>query len=129
MRIWLMMALLGGCSMGADLDAGKAAVGEFHQRYDKGYFAAIDAAAGDEIKAAPGGLTPVLTTVQARLGKVKTSNQTGFNDRVDNGDHRLELSYDTSFEKAPGTEQFVFLLSSGKPVLIGYHVNSAALLN
>lgn len=127
--IMAALVLLGGCSMSADINAGKAAVDQFHQLYGAGDFAAIDAAAGPEIQAAPGGLTPVLTAVRDKLGNVKSASQTGFNDRVDNGDHRLELSYDTKFDKGSGTEQFVFRMADGKPIPIGYHVNSAALLN
>ncbi|MBN8815193.1 MAG: hypothetical protein J0J06_07075 [Sphingomonas sp.] len=118
---------LGGCSMGEDLSSGGTAVDVFHRQYDGAQFAAIDAAAGAEIKATPGGLAPILERIHARLGNVKSSNRTGFNDRVDNGDHRLELTYDTTFEKGAGDEEFVFRMTDGKPVLIGYHVKSDAL--
>lgn len=119
---------LAGCSMGQDISAGGAAVDRFHSQLNAGQFEAIDAAAGPEIKAAPGGFAPILAQAHAKLGNVKSSNRTGFNDRYDNGDHRLEMVYDTKFDKGDGTEQFVYRFVSGKAVLIGYHVNSNALL-
>ncbi|MDB5678704.1 hypothetical protein [Sphingomonas bacterium] len=128
-RIFMLAALaLGGCSMGQDLTSGGAAVDDFHRRMDAGQFAEIDAAAGPEIKATPGGFAPILSAVHAKLGNVKSSSRSGFNDRYDNGDHRLELVYDTKFDKGDGVEQFIYRLVDGKTVLIGYHVNSNALM-
>lgn len=118
---------LAGCSMGQDIASGGAAVDAFHKQYDAAQFAAIDAGAGAEIKAAPGGLAPILEQIHARLGNVKSTTRTGFNDAVNNGDHRLELHYSTKFEKGDGDEEFVFRLIDGKPVLIGYHIKSDAL--
>lgn len=123
----LAAVALAGCSMGQDLASGGAAVDAFHRQMDAGQFAAIDAAAGAEIKASPGGLAPILEQVHARLGKVKSTARTGFNDAVNNGDHRLELSYKTVFERGEGDEEFIFRMIEGKPVLIGYHVKSDAL--
>ncbi len=118
---------LAGCSMGQDLSTGGAAVDAFHNQLDAGQFDAITAAAGPEIQAVPGGFAPVLGQIHARLGKVKSSTRTGFNDSVDNGDHRLELTYDTKFERGDGKEEFVFRMINGKSVLAGYHVKSDAL--
>ena len=128
-RIFMLTVLaLGGCSMGQDLTSGGAAVDDFHRRMDAGQFAAIDDAAGPEIKATPGGFAPILAIVHTKLGNAKSSSRTGFNDRYDNGDHRLELVYDTKFDKGDGVEQFIYRLVGGKAVLVGYHVNSNALM-
>jgi hypothetical protein len=118
---------LGGCSVGQDLSSGGTAVEDFHRQLNAGQFAAIESAADTEIKAVPGGFAPVLDHIHARLGKVMSSTRTGFNDRVDNGDHRLDLVYGTKFEKGDGVEEFVFRIVDGKPVLAGYHVKSDAL--
>lgn len=118
---------LGGCSMGQDLTAGGKAVDDFHRQLDAGETAAIEAAAGPEIKAMAGGFAAVLDQVHRRLGKVNSSTRTGFNDSIDNGDHRLELTYDTKFERGDGDEEFVFRMIDGQPVLAGYHVKSDAL--
>lgn len=118
---------LGGCSMGQGLATGGKAVDDFHRQLDAGQSAAIEAATGPEIKAMAGGFAVVLDQVHRRLGKVKSSTRTGFNDSIDNGDHRLELTYDTKFERGDGDEEFVFRMIDGKPVLAGYHVNSDAL--
>ena len=118
---------LAGCSMSQDLSSGGTAVDEFHRQFNGGHFAAIDAAAGSEIKATAGGFAPILEHIHARLGNVKSSTRTGFNDRIDNGDHRLDLIYDTKFERGDGVEEFVFSIDNGKAVLAGYHVKSDAL--
>jgi len=124
----MIMALaLAGCSMGQDLSSGGTAVDDFHRKLDSGQSAAIESAAGPEIKAMAGGFAAVLDQIHRRLGNVKSSTRTGFNDRVDNGDHRLELTYDTKFERGEGDEEFVFRIIDGKPVLAGYHIKSDAL--
>jgi hypothetical protein len=118
---------LGGCSMGQDLSSGGTAVEDFHRKLDGGQSAAIEAGADSEIKAMAGGFAAILDQIHRRLGNVKSSTRTGFNDRVDNGDHRLELTYDTKFERGEGAEEFVFRMIDGKPLLAGYHVKSDAL--
>ncbi|QDZ07127.1 hypothetical protein FPZ24_06215 [Sphingomonas panacisoli] len=123
----LAAAALGGCSMGQDLSSGGAAVDAFHSQMNAGQFAAIAAGAGPEIQATAGGFAPILEQIHARLGNVKSTSRTGFNDRVDNGEHRLELTYDTKFDRGDGAEEFVFRMAKGKPLLIGYHVKSDAL--
>jgi hypothetical protein len=74
-----------------------------------------------------GGFAAILDQIHRRLGNVKSSTRMGFNDSVDNGDHRLELTYDTKFERGEGAEEFVFRIIDGKPLLAGYHVKSDAL--
>lgn len=122
-----VVLLLTGCSMGKDLSSGGAAVDDFHRQLDSGQTAAIEAAAGAEIKAMGSGLAQLLDQIHARLGNVKSASRTGFNDSIDNGDHRLQLTYATKFERGEGDEEFVFRMNGGKPVLIGYHVKSDAL--
>src|SRR3982750_1048665 len=68
---------LSGCSMGKDLSSGGTAVDDFHRKLDAGQFAAVEAAAGPEIKAMNGGFAAVLEQIHARLGKVTSTTRTG----------------------------------------------------
>ena len=121
-------AALTGCSMGQDMSVTDAAVADFHAKLNNGQFAAIAAAAGPEMK--NGGIDfPVLVEkIHAKLGTFRSTARQGFNDNINNGDHTFTASYASVYSTGPATENFVYRLNGGKPVLIGYHVESAALL-
>ncbi|THD35268.1 MAG: DUF4019 domain-containing protein [Sphingomonas sp.] len=120
--------VLGGCSMGADVKAGGDAVAAFHKQLDAGQSAAIEAAAGPEMKTTPGQFIQLLDAVHRKLGASGASQQVGFNDAVNPGGHFLTLNYQTTFAKGPATETFVYRIDGGKAVLAGYNINSQALI-
>ncbi len=119
---------LAGCSMGKDMSATETAIGDFHQKLDAGQFAAITDAAGPELKGGTTDFNALLEAVHRKLGKFKSTVRQGFNDNYNNGDHLFTANYASVYDTGPATENFVFRMNSGKPVLVGYHVESAALL-
>jgi hypothetical protein len=121
-------AALAGCSMGQDMSATDSAVADFHAKLNNGQFAAIADASGPEIKNGATNFTAFIEAIHAKLGTFKSTARSGFNDNVNNGDHTFTTSYASVYSSGPATENFVYRLNSGKPVLIGYHVESAALL-
>lgn len=121
----LTAATLAGCSMGQDMSVTDSAVAEFHAKLNNGQFAAIVAAAGPEMKSSG---PEFVERIHTKLGMFRSTSRQGFNDNIINGDHTFTASYASVYSTGPATENFVYRLNSGKPVLIGYHVESAALL-
>ena len=117
-----------GCSMGQDMTTTDAAVADFHAKMNGGQFKAITDASGPEIKNGGGDFTGLVEKLHAKLGAFKSTSRTGFSDNVNNGDHTFTASYASIYSSGPATENFVYRLHGGKPVLIGYHVESAAWL-
>lgn len=121
----VIAATLAGCSMGQDMSVTDSAVAEFHAKLNNGQFAAIVAAAGPEMKSSG---PEFVERIHTKLGMFRSTSRQGFNDNIINGDHTFTASYASVYSTGPATESFVYRLNSGKPVLIGYHVESAALL-
>jgi hypothetical protein len=121
-------AALAGCSMGQDLSAADSAVADFHAKLNAGQFKAITDASGPEIKTGSVDFTQLIAAVHTKLGTFRSTSRQGFNDNINNGDHTFTASYASVYSTGPATENFVYRLNGGKPVLIGYHVESAALL-
>jgi hypothetical protein len=117
-----------GCSMGQDLTTTDAAVADFHAKLNGGQFKAITDAAGPEIKTGGTDFTGLVEAIHTKLGTFKSTTRQGFNDNYNNGDHLFTTTYASVYSSGPATENFVYRMSGGKAVLIGYHVESAALL-
>jgi hypothetical protein len=130
MRIWpLLTALslaLAGCSAGQDKAAAEAGVQSFREMLGAGRYAEIYRAAGHEFRQTGSEESAVrfLQSVRERLGAVRSANQTGWRVNYGNGGSVTVLNYATEFERGRGTEEFVYRVDGGQPVLIGYHVNS-----
>jgi len=121
-------AALAACSMGQDMSAADSAVADFHAKLNAGQFEAITDASGPEIKNGDVDFAQLIAAVHTKLGTFRSTSRQGFNDNINNDDHTFTASYASVYSTGPATENFVYRLSGGKPVLIGYHVESAALL-
>jgi hypothetical protein len=131
MRFAMVLAAsvaLAGCSMGQDLAVTDSAVADFHAKLNGGQFKAIADASGPEIKNGSTDFGGLIEAIHTKLGTFKSTTRSGFNDNINNGDHTFTTSYASVYSSGPATENFVYRLNSGKPVLIGYHVESAVLL-
>jgi len=130
MRFVLVIAAalaLAGCNMGKDMSVTDAAIADFHGKLDSGQFAAITDATGPEIKNSGTDFNALLEMVHTRLGAFKSTERQGFSDNVNNGDHTFSATYASVYANGKATENFVYRLSDGKAVLVGYHVDSPAL--
>jgi hypothetical protein len=131
MRFAILLAAsvaLAGCSMGQDMSATDSAVADFHAKLNAGQFKAITDASGPEIKNGSTDFGGLIERIHTDLGTFKSAARSGFNDNINNGDHLFTATYASVYSSGPASENFVYRLNSGKPVLIGYHVESAALL-
>ena len=106
------------------------AVTEFHRQLDDGRHREIYEAAGSELKQATteGEFTRLLATVRERLGAIRSTSQQGWHVNAGTGGTLVTLTYETQFASAPGTEQFVYRIDGERALLIGYHINSNALI-
>ncbi len=117
-----------GCSMKEDMSVTDTAIADFHARLNAGQLAAIVDAAGPEIKAGSADFAELLGAIHTKLGTFKSTTRQGFNDNYNNGDHLFTSTYTSVYASGPATENFVYRLNGGKPILVGYHVESRALL-
>jgi hypothetical protein len=133
MRYIVLMVLglaLAACSPSKDLPAADHAVAQFHQQLDAGQFQAIYDQSDSAMKAAAPApkLIALLDAVHRKLGTVKSSARQGWNDTVNMQGHFLTTGYKTSFVKGDGVETFVFRVSGKQAALVGYNINSDALI-
>lgn len=119
---------------GCDAMKGKAtaenAVIAFHDSLDKGDFESLYTAADPDLRAAATekDFLALLGAVHRKLGNVKASNETNFAINSYNLDTRITLQYNTTFDGGDGTETFVYRMKGDQVALVGYNINSLAML-
>jgi len=131
-RMILAIAVIGlaGCLAADDLPAANQAVTRFHQMLDAGQFQQIYDQSATEMRQATTGpkLVALLAAVNRKLGTVKSTAQQGWNDQINPGGHFLTIGYKTSFARADGVETFTFRIADKQAKLVGYNINSDALI-
>ena len=121
---------LAACSSPADIRSAQAAVGQFHQALNAGGFDAIYDQSAPAMKAA----TPrdkfvkFLAAVHRKLGVAGATADQGFNVNYSTSGQFVTLTYATTYANGPAQESFVFRLDHGAASLVGYHINSDALI-
>ena len=134
MRVVLLALLLSlcapACFLAVDTGPAEAEVEHFHRLLDGGRFQEFYAETGDEFKAASKQeeFVPILEAVHRKLGTVQKSEKTRTDTNVSNRGTSVGLTYTTTFSEGPATERFQFHIVEGKPVLVGYNVNSNLLI-
>ena len=124
-------AFLTGCSVGQDSAAAGTAIQDFHSKLNAGEFAEIYDQSGASMKAAAteDKLTALLDAVHRKLGAYVSGSQTSWNENFGTTGHTIRIQYASKFERGEATETFVFQLDGkGTPALVGYNVNSMALI-
>lgn len=111
-------------------EAGDAVVSTFHGHYNANRVKEIIAEAAPDFRStvSPDKFTGLIRMLREKLGERKSGERSGLKMNTDNGNTTLEITYDSTFEKASGTEEFVLDYNGEVPQLLGYHVKSAALL-
>ena len=125
-----LVCILCGCSMSEDTAVAEQAVPKFHEQLDAGRFAAIYDDSADELKKATTqqDFVAFLDAVHRKLGNTKSSGKTGWNVNYQTSGRFVTLGYKTTFDGGSAQEQFVFRLQDKAAVLVGYHINSTALI-
>jgi len=126
----VLLCVLAGCSAGADVAVAEKAVARFHMMLDAGQNAQIYEESVSEMKnaASEDKLGALLAAVHRKLGTVKKAEQRGWNDQVNTGGHFVTLNYATSYAQGDAAETFVYKISGENAQLVGYNINSSALI-
>jgi len=122
--------LLAGCGAKQNLADAQQAVVQFHQRLDNAEFDTIYNEADPRFRAASpqSEFLPFITAVHKKLGNVVTASRGGFNMNLDTSGLQIRLNYSTKFTGGAAEEQFIWAKNGGKLQLLGYHINSMALI-
>jgi hypothetical protein len=124
------MVIAAGCSMGAHVETATSGVATFHEQVNAGQFDAIYTAAATDFRKATTqeDFNKLLGAIAARLGKHVSSAQSGWHVNAGTGGTIVTLTFNSTFERGVGTEQFVFRIKDQKPQLLGYHIQSNDML-
>jgi len=130
LSVAVLLFALAGCSAGTDVPVAEKAVARFHTMLDAGQNAQIYQESASEMKSATteDKLDALLAAVHRKLGTVKQAEQKGWNDQINTGGHFVTLNYATSYAQGDATETFVYKIAGDKAQLVGYNINSSALI-
>ncbi len=122
--------LLGACSASQDISLAQAAATHFHEMVSAGQFAQIYEQADDSFKKTTTAeqLARFLSTIDRKLGAVKTSASNGWNVNYNTSGTSVTLRYQTQFEHGTAAETFVYRFADGKSLLAGYNITSNDLI-
>jgi len=130
--VTVALAVLGlvGCSAGEHMAAARVGVQHFREQVAQGGFVAIYDQSEPEMKnsASSEDLVRLFKTISIRLGAHQSSKQAGWHVNYGTGGTIVTLGYESTFAKGKGTEEFVFRIKDGAAHLVGYHINSNALV-
>jgi hypothetical protein len=125
----LLLLILAGCSA-PDFSEAESDITELHHELDNEQFSDIYQSGSPELKAATSesDFVKFLAAVHRKLGKVQSSVSTfkGFN--ITTNGTFVTLNYKTRFAQGDAQEQFVYVTRDKKTLLMGYHINSMALI-
>lgn len=126
----LVCASLAGCGAQKDLAASEAAVAQFHAQVQNQDYLAIYNQADPGLRkvSKQEDFIAFLTAVHNKLGGVQTLSQKKFFVNYTTSGERITLTYATRFSGGDAEEQFLWGIWDGKIVLVGYHINSMALI-
>jgi outer membrane murein-binding lipoprotein Lpp len=130
---WLALLsplLLAGCSASANIDSAKAGVQQFHSMMNASQFQAVY----DQSDAAMKQATPAdrmfkfLSAVHRKLGAAGPSSLQNWYVNYTTSGQFVTLNYKTTFASGFGDENFIYRVDNGVAKLVGYHINSDALI-
>lgn len=119
-----------GCGMQKELaDAGDA-VNRFHGQLDAGNFNTIFNESDSRFRAATplDQFLPFITAVRTKLGKVESASRKGFFVNYTTSGLQIRVNYETKFAAGDAQEEFVWVKNTDGLKLLGYHINSNALI-
>ena len=107
-----------------------ASVAQFHQKLDQTQFHDIYAASSPDFqRASPEkDITELFNAIHTKLGNVTSTNRTNIFMSATTGGNFVRATYDTTFAKGKGTEQFNWMLANDQLTLVGYHIESRDLM-
>jgi hypothetical protein len=97
---------------------------------DSEQFADIYSQADDAFRAATKqqDFLDFISAVHRKLGKVQNASQGGYFVNFSTSGTQVRLNYRTKFEGGDAQEEFIWKIKGNQAVLVGYHINSNALV-
>jgi hypothetical protein len=123
--------VVSSCGSGKSVESAAQSVEQFHSQLNSEQYQAMYASADEGLHkaATETDFVALLQAVHKKLGKVLASQRTNFQVGVSTGQGTVvTLVYNTTFDGGSGTEQFLWHMRDNQPVLLGYHINSNALI-
>ena len=127
---FIACAALTGCSPSSDVPAAEDGIAAFHSDLNAGNFDRLYNGSGAELKAATSKemFAKILNAVHSKLGLFRNGKSVGWNDNATTGGRYVTINYEAAYEKGSAQENFVYSIDGKQAALVGYHVNSEALL-
>jgi hypothetical protein len=129
--ILLVLSVLSACGSGKNMEIATKGVDEFHAQLNSEEYQSIYAVADENLQktTTEGDFVALLQAVHKKLGNVQKSQRSNFQIGVSTGQGMVvTLVYQTTFDQGSGTEQFNWHMRDNQPMLLGYHINSNALI-
>ena len=116
--------------MTQDIALSRGAVTHFHQQLDQQKFDDIYKEAAPDFQKATSQdqFVAIASAVHRKLGVVKDATQTSVNVNFDLSGTQVVAVYSTKFNDGDAIEKFTWKIAGAKAVLVGYDINSAALI-
>lgn len=125
-----LFIFLSACSMSKNMSLAEKEVPNFHAQLDAGQFKELYESAAEELKTTitKQDFIALLSAVNRKLGRVIKSEKTTWSVNYNTSGSFVSMTYNTTFTKGTGMEQFIFRLHDGRALLVSYHINSNALI-
>ena len=118
-----------GCSRSrVSLQAADVATQDFRQRCERKEFGQVYAGAAPEFRAGASEalFVGLMKNISQKLGAWQSARPLG-NTKIAGEGEKVVFQFKSQFSKGEATENFVWRSEGGKPILVGYHINSRAL--
>jgi hypothetical protein len=132
-QLWALIlaaVFAASCSSGQDLATVEAEVARFRQSMAAQQFGQIYSEASDQLKKTmtEQELVRVLAAIDRKLGPVKDAKKNGWTVNYNTSGTSVTLKFKTEFDRGAEEETFVYRITGGKAQLVGYNINSTALI-
>ncbi|HEX4004451.1 MAG TPA: DUF4019 domain-containing protein [Candidatus Acidoferrales bacterium] len=122
---------LSSCGYGENKTIAESGVVSFHSQLNAGQIDAIYSGADDTFRKATTqpDFDAFMGAVHRKLGDVQQAQLTNYQTGYFTGQGAVvTLVYHTQFAAGAGTEQFIWRIQHKRPLLVGYRINSNALI-
>lgn len=119
-----------GCGTQKDITGASAAVTQFHAQLDHQDYLGIYNNADARLRSTSKqeDFLALMTAVHNKLGTVQQSSRQGFYVNYNTSGSSIRLNYSTKFSGGNADEEFLWSKSGDTFQLLGYHINSNALI-
>lgn len=133
LRSWIALPvalLIAGCGVQEALEKGEKEVALFHKRLNGERYPDIYRATAPDFRKVTSreDFDRLLQAIRAKLGKVQSTKQVGWEANTVNGLSTVTLGMETKFERGEARESFTFTNESEQLEMLGYNIEAPALI-